>query len=1101
MKLTTILLLSALLQVSAASFAQKVTYVKKNTTLKQVFSEIYKQTGYSVLFSGARIKSNKIINANFKDATLDEVLKKSIENQFLEYTIEEKTIVIRDLDKIPQNKLTVDVAIDTTITIIGRVLNENGMPLPGASILFEVASGISSSSFAGSDGRFNLAATVKTVKKPIKLTISYIGYESVSFRSVKNDLGDIRLIPKANDLEEVKIVIGYGTTTKRTSTGNYSMITSEDIEKQPVVNVLQALQGMVPGLTVNQASGFASASFNVKLRGQNTIAANIGDGINNLSEPLFILDGVPIISSGNSTNLNFGVNKGGLRGPSEGQSPLYGINPADIESISILKDADATAIYGARGANGVVLITTKKGKAGVTTVTANVYSGLSLQTRKLDLMNTAEYLEMRNRAFVNDNIIPTTGNAYDLKTWDQTKDTDWQKELLGTAHTTDAQLSLSGGDEKTTYRISGGFNSASPPFKGDYTERRSSSSLALTNVAFNNKLHTTVTVNFSSTNSNLPASDLTRLIFLAPNAPDLLNANGNLNFAAYPSFGFPSDAIALKRVYSAKTKNLISNLSLKYNIIPGLDFSSSFGYNISKQDQLQTAPYGSFDPNSTSTAFSIFGNNDSQSWIIEPNLTYQKTFGKHNLSTLLGTTFQDTEIEGNSITANGYADNAFLSSLASASTYSNPITFYTNTKFESVFARISYNYDQKYLLNLNGRRDGSSRFADGKKFGNFGSVGAAWVFSQEEFIKNKLSFLSFGKIRASYGLVGGDNLRDYQYLSSLTTGQNTYQSTTAFQLSRLANDQFSWTTNKKLEAAIALGFLKDRITTEFSWYRNRSGNQLVSSPLPITTGFTSIVENLPAVVENKGVEFTLQTQNIKGKNFSWRTDFNISRNRNKLVSFPGLETSTYAGRYAIGRSINSLGLYQYTGVDAANGQYTFADVNGNGVVDLFGITDFVYKDNTPSYFGGLSNNFNYKGVQLSFFFTFTKQMGILRLSNVAPGALGSGLGNQLILAEQLTGKPALENLTTNGFRNDRFAYYASDEVFVDASYIRLQNLLLAYNLPSSLLQKAKLKNLKVYVQGENLLTITGYRGTDPASPGSFSLPPRKIITAGIQITL
>jgi hypothetical protein len=260
-----------------------------------------------------------------------------------------------------------------------------------------------------------------------------------------------------------------------------------------------------------------------------------------------------------------------------------------------------------------------------------------------------------------------------------------------------------------------------------------------------------------------------------------------------------------------------------------------------------------------------------------------------------------------------------------------------------------------------------------------------------------------------------------------------------------------------------------------------------------------VITNLPALVENTGLEFTLQTNNISNNNFSWQTSLNITKNRNKLLSFPNLDNSTYRGVFAVGRSINSMGMRQYTGVDAATGFYTFKDVNGDGTVDMFGNTDYIYKDNTPSFFGGISNNLSYKSIQLSFLFSFTKQRGVLRLSNQFPGALSGGLGNQLVLEEQQSGKPPLENLTTTLFRIDMNDYYSSDAVWVDASYIRLQNLSLSYTLPASISSKAKLSNVKVYLLGQNLLTITGYKGTDPAAPASFSLPPRKIITAGIQL--
>lgn len=1096
MRLTTVILIASIMQVSALSYGQSITLNTRNTPFEKILDEIRKQSGYDFLYNQQLIHKAKPVSINVKNASIQQVLDKCFNDQPLTYKIENKTVLLREKTASFIDKIAQILQADSTFDITGRVLNEQKEPFIGATVSVLFKDGGRVTGVTTGDGRFRFSAEKGSI-----LTLSYVGYETKRIKIVKGSLGDIILQSKMDSLKEVSIVIGYGTTTQRLNTGNVAVVTSEDIEKQPVSNVLQALQGMVPGLVVTQTNGFSSTPFNVKIRGQNNLASSGNIGVNNNSEPLYIIDGVPVLSSIGPSQRNTGINQNGFDGPTSGQSPLFGLNPSDVESISILKDADATAIYGARGANGVILITTKKGKAGRTTIDANVYSGLSLQTKKLDLMDTQQYLEMRKRAFSNDHTTPEAYNGYDLLYWDQNRYTDWQKEFLSTAHTTDAQLSLSGGDAQTTFRLSGGFNRQTPPFKGDYKEQRASGSLNLTNASFNHKLVTTALVNFSSTNNNLPGTDPTSLMFLAPNAPSLFDDQGNLNFAGWRTAGgLPYNAVSLRRAYSADTKNLIANLTLKYEILPGLDLNSSFGYTISRQNQLQTSPSGSFDPASGIGRQSNFGENNSKTWIIEPSATWNKTFGKHTLQLLLGTTFQSGEVDGNNIVASGFTSDAALANLSAASGFSI-LNNYAKTNFESVYSRVNYNYDDKYIINLNGRRDASSRFAGGNQFGNFGSIGAAWIFTNEGLLKDHLKFLSSGKIRASYGLVGGDGLGDYQYLSSFSSGTDSYQDSPVFKLNRLANDQFSWTTNKKAEAALALGFLNGRINTDMAYYRNRSGNQLVSYPLPATAGFSSVVANLPATVQNSGWELTLSSENIVTQNFRWSSNFNISQNKNKLLEFPDLENSAYRGLYAIGRSINSLGMRHYTGVDPATGYYTFADTNGDGTVDQFGNTDNIYKDNTPSYFGGLTNNFQYKNFQLSFFFMFTKQKGVLRLSNIVPGSLAQGLSNQLVLDQQSSGKPPLENLTAESYRLDLANYYSSDAVWVDASYIRLQNLAISYNLPKSIIRRAKLQSLRFYFQGQNLITITGYRGTDPASPGSFSLAPRKIITTGLQITL
>lgn len=1092
MRLTTVLLIATIMQVSASSFGQKITVHQNNATLDNVINEIRNKSGYDFIYKLGLLKKAKRVTINVENADLKDVLNYCFKDQPFTYELDNKVVILKEKAPSFLDDLVSVLQPDSTFMVTGHVIDADGNSIPGATINVTFKKSRVTAS-TNDDGTFKFLASKGDV-----LVLSYMGYVSKRIKLNQGNLGDIRLQTKVDSLQEIKIVIGYGTTTKILNTGNVSVVTSDDISKQPLTNVLLALQGRVAGMEVNQTNGFTSSPVNLKIRGQNSIGSQGNGGRNNISEPLYIIDGVPIIS-GAVAQQNVGINQNDFLGPTGGQSPLFGINPTDIESISVLKDADATAIYGARGANGVILITTKKGKAGKTVVNANVYTGLSLQTKKLDLMNTEQYLEMRKRAFVNDGFEPEDYNGYDLKYWDQNRYTDWQKEFLSTAHTSDAQLSLSGGDQNTTFRLSGGFNTSSPPFKGDYKEQRVSATLNVNNTSFNNKLVTTAMVNFSSTTSNLPSQDITSLIFIAPNAPSLFNEAGELNFEGWKDAGgLTYQAVNLKRPYDSGTVNLISNLTLKYHIIPGLDFNSSLGYNMTRQNQLSMSPADSFNPAYTIVRESRFGTNNSSSWIIEPSVTWNKSFGKHYIETLLGSTFQNTVIEGTTTDARGFSSDALLQNLGAASSYT-AISNYIKTRFESIYARINYNYKGKYVINLNGRRDGSSRFASGKQFGDFGSVGAAWIFSEENLIKDKLPFLSLGKIRASYGLVGDDGLGDYQYLSSFNSGNNPYQDTPVLQLARLANDQFSWTTNKKAELAVSFGLFNGRINTELSWYRNVSGNQLVSTPLAATTGFSSVIANLPATIENKGLEFTLQTQNITAKNFQWSTNFNISKNSNKLLEFPDLANSTYSYTYAVGRSITSQGMRKYTGVDPVSGEYTFADIDGDGEVDNFGSKDYIYKNTNPSFFGGINNSLTYKDVQLSFFFSFVKQKGVLRLSNVYPGAVNSGMGNQLILSEQFSGKPVLESLTTTTYDNNIFNYYSSDAVWVDASFIRLQNLSLAYNLPSSLLRTARLQNLKIYMQAQNVFTITGYKGPDPSSPGSFSLPPRKIITAGIQL--
>jgi TonB-linked SusC/RagA family outer membrane protein len=940
---------------------------------------------------------------------------------------------------------------------------------------------------------------LRAVDPGATIIISYTGYKSQEVRANSGAVSGsnnpsivIHLVASTNELDQVQI-IGYGTTTLRKRTGDISIITSEDIAKQPASDIFQALQSKVPGLFVTPNSGFFSGNYSVRIRGNNSIPLN---GITPVSDPLYIVDGVPLtIGSGDQNSR--GVNQNNITGPAQGQNPLLYINPSDIESISVLKDADATAIYGSRGANGVILITTKKARPGKTQVNISVFTGYSQQSKKLDLMSTSQYLAMRREAFKNDGITPTVSNAYDLLVWDTTKNQNWQKQLLRTAKTTDAQLEISGGDAKTTFRLSSAYHRETPPFPGDFHEQRASSVLNITHTEFNQKLKTSLLLNFSNTFSNLPKSDPTALILEAPDAPDIYDARGNLNYAGWAPARFPSNFAALRKPYKANTNNFSSNIVVDYNFFKGLSFNVSAGYNLVNQTQTQLIPGTSLDPAITSPLReALFGLNNVNTWVIEPTLRWSLPLKNSKLETLVGATYQESTINGKQEDTYGYVNDAQLENIAAATSI-YPLVNYTQSKIQSFYGRVNYNLLGKYIVNVNVRRDGSSRFGPGNEYGNFGSVAASWIFSEESFIKNNLSFLSFGKLTASYGTTGSDQIGDYAYLSNYFAS-SIYQGSSTLRLSNASNPDYKWSINKKYNLSLSLGFLQDRILLTSSVYQNRTGNQLVNYPLPGLTGFNSVVENLPALVQNTGLEIQITTKNIQGKKFNWNTSANISFNRNKLLAFPGLANSTYANLLTIGQPISRYPAYHYLGIDRQTGYYLIEDRNNDGNYDA---ADQIFLNTDPSFFGGIENNFQYGDFSLSFFFNFTKQKGFINAYNYIPGALEA---NQLtILADhwQKPGDNARFGGYTTQFRLDNALYPQSDALFGDASYIRLQNVSLSYNIPPSHWKNSHAPNIRFSLQGQNLLTFTSYKGTDPSNPGiAVSLPARSFLTAKIQVT-
>ena len=507
---------------------------------------------------------------------------------------------------------------------------------------------------------------------------------------------------------------------------------------------------------------------------------------------------------------------------------------------------------------------------------------------------------------------------------------------------------------------------------------------------------------------------------------------------------------------------------------------------------------------------------------MEPQADYTRRIGSGDLQVLAGASWQQNISEGHSLLGSGYSSDALLKNMLAANSLT-PLNYnYAQYNYESVFGRINYNWNQKYILNATFRRDGSSRFGPDKRFGNFGSVGAAWIFSNEHFIQQALPFLSFGKLRGSYGTTGNDQIGDYQYLDSWSSSGYSYGSISGLSPTRLLNAAYSWEVNHKLEGAIELGFLKDRVLFTADYYNNRSGNQLLVYNLSSQTGFDSYIANLPAKVENSGWELELNTINIKGKDFVWRSSINLTIPKNKLLSYPNLEQSADAFSYVVGQSIRIVKGFHFTGVDPQTGLPTFQDVNKDGVVTDG--DDYVTIGNTfPKYYGGFQNDFSYKGFSLNIFFQFVKQDG----PTFDFGAYASSYGtmdNKPLSALKRWQQPgditSIPRASTTS-SNDAYQLFAnnysnSDAAWADASYIRLKNLSLSYDF-SRFTKSLKIDNSAIFFQAQNLFTITHYRGFDPETKGfdrtnvsevlpfgtirPASVPTLKSYTVGIRFSL
>lgn len=961
--------------------------------------------------------------------------------------------------------------------ITGTVTDALGA-LPNVTVTVK---GTSISTVTDEKGNFSI-----TVNPTDVLVFSFIGYATQEIIIGTQTTLKIILSEDSTQLKEVTINAGYYKVKDKERTGSIARITSKDIENQPVTNILAVMQGRMAGVSITQNSGVPGSGFEIKIRGQNSLRA---EG----NSPLYLIDGVPYSSEaiGNSRTTSIMPTVA---------NPLNSINPTDIESVEVLKDADATAIYGSRGANGVVLITTKKGKQGKTRFTVNVSQGGAKATKFMKLLNTEQYLAMRNEAFANDGVTPGFSD-YDVNgTWDQHRYTDWQKELVGgTVSYKDANASVSGGSANTQFMVSGTFHDETTVFPGDYGYKRGVLRSNINHVSENNKFKMTLSTGYTVQDNDQPAVDLSRTaMLLAPNAPALYNADGSLNWEGST---WENPLAALDGKYKTKTYDFIVNSSLGYTILPGLEVKSSFGITDTKHDETRTTPSTIYDPayEAGPEYSSLLVNSVTRkSWIAEPQLSWteQWKYGKTEL--LAGGTFQQQKSSKVLQSGDGFASNSLIYNLASAFVVRIAQDQQTEYKYQAFFGRFNYSYKDKYIVNLTARRDGSSRFGPGKQFATFGAIGAAWLFGEESFIKDK-SLLSFGKLRASYGTTGNDLIGDYQFLDTFLSSGVSYNGVIGLQPTRLYNPNFGWETNKKLEVALETGFFKDRIFLTVGWYRNHSSSQLVGIPMPATTGFSNLLGNLDATVQNSGTEITLRTVNFQKGNFSWITNFNISFSKNKLISFPDLESSTYSNQFVIGEALNIQKVYHYTGLDPQTGVYTFEDMNGDGIINALDKT--VIRDFNPSFFGGLSNQFNYKRWQLDFMLQFVKQVNYQSAVMVGMPGVKGNQPVEVLQHWQNAGDTAgnqIYSVGYNGAAVDAFYnYYESDGAIGDASYVRLKNVALSYKVPEKWLFGA---SCKVTLEGQNLLTFTSYKGRDPEFSTYGYLPPLKIITAGLQFT-
>ncbi|MBT1688303.1 SusC/RagA family TonB-linked outer membrane protein [Dawidia soli] len=1072
---------------------------EQHISLKDLFTKIEEQTNFLFVYAPEVIDEYQDVSITGGRRTVADVLNTLFIGKSIVYSESGLNIIIKrhgDAVSVMAESGKSNAYFRDLVRINGKVVDIKGDPLPGVNVIVK---GTTIGTTTGADGYYSIDVPFGSNV----IVFSFIGFKSQELNINTQTEFNITLYEDVMSLAEVEVrSTGYWTDTKAKSTGSIVKVTSKEIERQPVTNPLMALQGRVAGLEITPQGGMPGVAPTIRIRGTNSLRS--GTNETNGNYPLYVIDGVPVNSAPISSYTNSYT--------STGFDPISTINPANIASIEILKDGDATAIYGSRGANGVVIITTKNPKPNdKANIDLSAYSGIGAISRRIQLLGTHEYLSMRREALTNDRLIADQYD-YDLKYWDTTRHTNWQKVLLGgTANVTDAQASISAGATNTSFRFGGGYHKETLIFPGNFGYHRVTGNVSLNHVSDNDKFKASMTANYGIDNSNLfndTGGIVNAALTLPPFAPRLYNDDGTLNWEVHDLGGTSRStwinpmSFTLNR-QKVVTNNLVTNATLAYEIIPQLHVSGNVGYTNLNSDEFTMYPKSAASPETAVTSGTVtFNTNKRSSWIIEPKINFTKTIKEHEINVLAGATWQSSTSDYNIVAGSQYTSDALLGSLKGAGLIESSRDEVTDYRYMSIYSRIGYVLSGKYLLNLTGRRDGSSRFGPGNRFGNFGALGIGWIFSDEEFMKNSIPFINFGKIRTSFGVTGSDQIGDYAYYSLYEVYPQSYQGVRGLQPSSLLNRNFKWEVTEKLEAAIELGLFDDRLGLEVNWYRNRSSNQLVNYPLSVITGFPSVLTNFNATIDNSGWEVSVRADLMQFEDWSWRASANISLPNNKLVKFDGIENSPYAEIYKVGAPLYVKSVYHFIGINPDSGLYDFEDTNNDGLINE---TDKSPVNLQPrmKYFGGISNTIRYKEFELSFLLQFSHQ-NLARLLSDMPGRAGVNQPSYVLQRWQQSGdqtdvqRYSTINASENSYK--RFLdFVQSDHNVTAASFIRLKTLSLGYELPGQLIKAVHLIAAKVFVQGQNLFAITPYDGLDPETGNT--LPPLRMLTIGLQITL
>ncbi|TLV02083.1 SusC/RagA family TonB-linked outer membrane protein [Dyadobacter luticola] len=973
-----------------------------------------------------------------------------------------------------------DAAAQQQVT--GKVTDSRGEPLPGVNIIVK---NTSTGTVTNVDGTYAL----KVSEQNAVLLFSFIGYAPVEMPVGAQTSINVTMKEDLQNLDEL-VVVGYGTVKKSDLTGSVASITSAELKATPVTTFDQALQGRAAGVQVVQSNGVPGGGTNIRIRGTTSVSAS--------SEPLYVIDGMLI-------NNNTAEMSAGGRGPS--LNPLSTINPSDIESIEVLKDASATAIYGSRAANGVILITTRKGKSGKASINFETYYGSQQVTKTLDMLNATQFATLVNEAQTNAKLAPVYTNPASLG-----EGTNWQKELFRKASIANYQVSLTGGNDKTRYAVGGGYFKQNGIVLGSDFDRYSFKLNLDTDVSKKLKVGTNLSFNRMSTNGVLtgPGNVVQGVVTNALQFNPILPVYDPTRPGGYTFQHDRKDAvanpIAEAKEYQAitTTSRMLGSVFAEYQIIQGLTFKSSFGI-----DALNTKS-NTFGPNFLKRTENSMGEASvttlqALTWLNTNTFNYNRQLNKDNsINVLLG--FETQKFRNESVNAYAFGFPDSRTGWHDIGSAENPQTT-TNGELQwsmlSYFGRVNYSLKNKYLFTVTGRSDGSSKFSEGRKFGFFPSAAFAWKVTEENFMKSA-TFIQDLKLRASYGRTGNQSIPPYRSLALIAAiGQGVF-STTGQEVIRgrepvsYPNKELKWETTDQLNAAVDLAVLKGRLNLTVEAYNKNTIDLLLDTPIPFTTGFENTLLNI-GNVRNRGIDIAVSSVNLDGK-VQWNTSLNVSMNRNKITNLArsgdvnlGVGGNILREGQPIGTFFGYVfdGIYQtdedaksspaIAGQTPAAGDRRYKDISGpggkpDGIVNDFDRT--IIGSAQPDFTWGLNNSVTYRNITLSLFLQGSQGN---QMVNQNLGDLANVNGKQNVLAEPGLGRWTPENHSN---KYARALSTANDNVFSsrfieDASYMRLKNITLGYNFHAGVLKKLGMANARLYVSATNLWTLTNYSGYDP----------------------